>query len=318
MTVRAYLYDAQGEDREIRVGDGIPKLTDGTLLWIDADRAAADDLRSALAALELPDPILDALARDEDHPRLVRSDRAVLFTVLALGVDGPESEPLAVHLVALRNAMVSIHDGAAPFLDEWASEVNDEARLGQLDAAAFLGGMVDMMLTHFDRSVEAIERDVDELDEVALRGDEPDSFLQAVVRLRRRTADLRRVLAPQREVLGALSRPDFELHDELGTRWPDLANRLDRTLQGVERARELLIGSSDIYMGRVAHRSNEVVRRLTIVSTVLLPAVVIAGVLGMNFQLPFFEDVGNFWVALAIMAGVSVAILAVARFRRWI
>jgi Mg2+ and Co2+ transporter CorA len=51
---------------------------------------------------------------------------------------------------------------------------------------------------------------------------------------------------------------------------------------------------------------------------VLLPAVVIAGVLGMNFQLPFFEDVGNFWVALAIMAGVSVAILAVARFRRWI
>jgi magnesium transporter len=123
---------------------------------------------------------------------------------------------------------------------------------------------------------------------------------------------------PQRETLGALTRPDFELHDELGKAWPALVDRLERTIEGVERARGLLIGSSDIYMGRVAQRSNEVVKRLTVVSTVLLPAIVVAGALGMNFSPPFFDDPNNFWVAVGAMAGMSALILIAARIRHWI
>jgi Mg2+ and Co2+ transporter CorA len=57
---------------------------------------------------------------------------------------------------------------------------------------------------------------------------------------------------------------------------------------------------------------------LTMLSAVLLPAVVLAGVMGMNFQLPFFDEASNFFVVVTVMAVLAVAIIIAARWRRWI
>jgi zinc transporter len=171
------------------------------------------------------------------------------------GKDG--EEPVTLDLVAARNVIVTVHAGKVEALSAFASEVGDVALLGKLDAAAFLGALVDTVLVSFNRQVEDIEREIDRLDEIALRGDDHAGFLQRVVDLRRRTAALRRLLVPQRETFGPLSRPDFELHDELGQPWPGLVDRLERTIDGIERARELLLGSSDLYVARAAQRSGE-------------------------------------------------------------
>jgi Mg2+ and Co2+ transporter CorA len=57
---------------------------------------------------------------------------------------------------------------------------------------------------------------------------------------------------------------------------------------------------------------------LTLVSAIALPAIVLAGVMGMNFKLPFFDENANFFLVLGLMVGLSVAILGVARWRSWI
>jgi Mg2+ and Co2+ transporter CorA len=57
---------------------------------------------------------------------------------------------------------------------------------------------------------------------------------------------------------------------------------------------------------------------LTIVSAVLLPGVVLATVMGMNFHLAFFDEPSNFWVVILAMVALATAILAVARLRHWI
>jgi len=59
-------------------------------------------------------------------------------------------------------------------------------------------------------------------------------------------------------------------------------------------------------------------KALTILSAVLLPAVVLAGVMGMNFKLGFFDNPENFWLVAAAMLGLAVLILGVARIRHWI
>jgi Mg2+ and Co2+ transporter CorA len=68
----------------------------------------------------------------------------------------------------------------------------------------------------------------------------------------------------------------------------------------------------------VSQRANDVMRTLTLLSAVLLPAVVLAGIMGMNFKLGFFEDTMNFWLVLGGMAVFAVTLLAVARLRRWL
>ena len=59
-------------------------------------------------------------------------------------------------------------------------------------------------------------------------------------------------------------------------------------------------------------------KALTILSAILLPAIVLAGVMGMNFQVPFFDQPDNFWLTLIVMLGLAVLVLGVGRFRGWV
>ena len=78
------------------------------------------------------------------------------------------------------------------------------------------------------------------------------------------------------------------------------------------------MGTFDIVTTRTGERTNDVMRVLTVISAVLLPSVIIAGVMGMNFKDPIFDEPSNFLVVLAAMSGLAIAILAFARWRRWI
>ena len=71
-------------------------------------------------------------------------------------------------------------------------------------------------------------------------------------------------------------------------------------------------------MGRAAQRTNDTMKALTVLSAVLLPAVVLAGVMGMNFKLGFFDDPTNVWFVFVAMVLLAIAILGVARWRHWI
>lgn len=319
MGIRARLYTARGEDRDIELNTrAVQGLTDDTLLWVDVEEPTAADLDTLAGSFGFPEPVMTALAAPGDEARLVRGPDAILLTVLSVEERDGRPMPVATDVIAGKNTVVTVHAQPVSALGEFGSHIGDEGALGRLDAGSFMGGLVDTMLGSFRRQVEEIEEQVDRLDEVALRGNDPANFLERVVALRRRAATLRRILVPQRETFGPLSRPDFELHEDLGQPWPGLVDRLEKTISGVERARELLVGSSDIYLGRLAQRSGDVMKALTILSAVLLPAVVLGGVMGMNFQLGFFNDPGHFWLVVAAMVGMAALILGVARLRHWI
>ena len=119
--------------------------------------------------------------------------------------------------------------------------------------------------------------------------------------MRRLIGVIRRSLVAHRPAFAALARPEMELHEELGRPWPGLGDRLERALEGVESLRDSLLGTFDIHMGRAAQQANEVMKVLTILSAILLPSVVLAGIMGMNFQVPILDNADNFWLVLAAM-----------------
>ncbi len=77
----------------------------------------------------------------------------------------------------------------------------------------------------------------------------------------------------------------------------------------------MLIGTYDLVMTRVAQRTNDTVKTLTVVSVMLLPASLLSSILGMNFRLALFDDSGNFWWALGAMAALMAGTLVVAWVR---
>jgi len=319
VTIRAVLYDATGEDRTIDLAAGEPpKLGQKQLLWIDLDNRAEADLRLVAGAIGLEREGLRRLVREDRRARILRLPDRVVLTIGAVDPDDEEARRREVDLVVGPNHVVTVHDGPIVAFDEFRAEIEREPDLGRLDAAGFTAGLLDAILSAYFRQIEAVERAIDELDEVAVRSRHEETFLASVLTLRRRIARLRRALAPNREALLPLERPDFELRSDLGSVWPGVMQRLERAIDGVENARELLVGSFDLYLGRSSQRTNDVMKVLTLVSSILLPSVVLAGIMGMNFKLPFFDETTNFFLVLAAMAILAVAILALARWRRWI
>lgn len=318
MTIRAVLYDAKGEDREVDLGDDAVKVDKYRLLWIDIDGREADDLARAGAAIGLDGKGLRRLGRVDRRARLLRLPDRIVLTLGTVEPDDPDAVRHELDIVVGANHIVTVHDGPVWAVDEFRNEIDLEELVGTLDSASFIAGLIDSIFTAYFRQLEAIERDIDALDEVAVRNRADASFLETVVILRRRIARLRRALTPNREALLPLERPDVALTSELGAVWPGIAQRLERAIDGVENARELLVGSFDLYLGRSSQRTNDVMKILTLVSAIALPGIVLAGVMGMNFKLPFFEEPGNFFLVAGAMAGFAVAILAIARWRSWI
>jgi magnesium transporter len=319
--LRAHLLDAEGRDEEVDLQPGLAgQLTDTQLLWVDVAARDRATLESIATDLELPSAFVEAILESEPFAKADRRPGLIRLRIVA--VEPGDDEILQrrpLDIVAGRNLVVTIHDGELEVFEPLKRELEDETRLGALDAANFVDIVVDSCIDGYFRELETIERSIDALDELALRGrTREDTVLAELVRMRRRIGMLRRTLTPHREAFGPLARPDFELHEELGRPWPGLVDRMERAIEGAENARETLLGSFDIYMGRTAQRANDVMKTLTIVSAVLLPSVVLAGLMGMNFELSFFDDPNNFWWVLAAMATFGIGLVLVSRWRGWI
>jgi magnesium/cobalt transport protein CorA len=318
VTIRAVLYDAKSEDREVDLDRDDVRVSDNRLLWIDLDDRTIDDLRRAAAAVGLEPEGLERLSREDRRARILRLPDQVVLTLGAVDPADAEANRQEIDIVIGVNHVITVHEGALPAVDAFRRQVNNEVDLGRLTAASFTAGLIDSIWNAYFRQVESIERDIDELDELAVKASGSGRYLEDVLALRRRIARLRRALAPNREALSPLERPDFELRKDLGTVWPGTIQRLERAIDAVENARELLVGSFDLYLGRSSQRTNDVMKVLTLISAIALPGIVLAGVMGMNFKLPFFDDAGNFWLVIGTMIVFAVMIVGIARARDWI
>jgi Mg2+ and Co2+ transporter CorA len=214
--------------------------------------------------------------------------------------------------------VLTIRDEEVAGLRDLVELVEGRSELGALDSATFVAILMDGLLGAYFAATEDIEREIDDLDDRALRATPDRTYVRELTILRRRIARLRRTLVPHRSVVAALARPELGITPGGPDPWPGLLDRFERAIDAVENARQLLLGSFDLVMTRTAQRTNDIVRVLTVVSVTLLPASVLAAIFGMNFSSPIFEDDGLFLIAVVGIAGVSAIIVLVAQRRGWI
>lgn len=292
------------------------------MLWVDIDsRAEEREVSRVVDILGLSDADLDRLTTDNGRARLTRTAEMFHITLEAMEPtddDPPRLVRREIDLLAARDIVMTVHDGPVEALDRFRDGIDGETLLGVLTAADLVSALVDEVLVGYFLLVERIEREIDELDQRALQDRHGDDVLVAIVGLRRRIGLVRRTLAPHRDAFSTLALPQIGIEETLGKPWPGLVDRLEAAMAAVEALRDSLLGTFDIHMGRVTQRANDVMRILTLLSAVLLPAVVLAGIMGMNFKLGFFDETSNFWLVLGGMFALAVTILGVARLRRWL
>ncbi len=322
MTVRAYLYDATATDREvIPTIDMITGLHEKQLLWIDVSDFEDEELRQAAKLVNLRRESVESLLQTQHRPRLDSYGRYVQLNINTIQEDDGHYRQVEVDFILAPNLVMTFHRKPVLFLESFDRRVKSDTDLGQLDAATLLAALLDWHVTAYFRIVEDLEINIDKIDAHALRPRHRRDLLSEMAHLRQKVAYVRRALTPHREVYAALARPDFQTltRSDSMAHFGALFERLERAIDAVENARELLIGSFDIFTTQTSLRTNEAMKVLTLVSFVWFPASVIVSIAAMLLGAPV-NPMGTpgFWVMIVAIVLIGFLTLGFARWRRWI
>ncbi|HEY3458551.1 MAG TPA: magnesium transporter CorA family protein [Bryobacteraceae bacterium] len=177
----------------------------------------------------------------------------------------------------------------------------------------------DTITDSYLAAIDRFDDRIDEIEDLVLDRPHPD-VLQEVFRLKRALIELRRVLVNTRDVSLFVQRDGGPLLPaDLAPFFRDIYDHVARNLDAVEMLRDLLANTLDVYLSSVANRTNEVMKVLTILSTVALPAIVISGIYGMNVKnIPFLDAPYGIWIVLALMAASTIILLVLLKKFRWL
>ena len=218
-----------------------------------------------------------------------------------------------------RNYLVTVHDGQSRSIAEMREVCSRHGHILADGPVALLHRLVDAIVDNYRPVIEQIEDRIGKLEEEAFAGRE--QLAPQVMKLKREVTSMRRVLIPQRDAIGRLARREFPaISDEMAYRFRDVYDHVVRLTEEAILFQDRVTGIFEVNLSAVSHRLNQIMKLLTVMSTIFLPLTVLTGMWGMNIPLPHFpggDKVQFLWVA-AIMAAISVAMLAFFRRNRWI
>lgn len=325
--LRAVLFDTRGPDRQVDV-DQLDALAPEAeqLLWVDVEgsevEAALETLLSLAARLGLEDAERAVREALDGKPRLRNHDDWFLVQAMAVRVEkATRVRGIPLLLLCGDNTVLTAHLGPVDFLEELRAREQADSRIGALGAESFSASLLGWLLDGYLDAVSAFEAEVDQLEVELLANPRHRECLPELAALRRRASHIRRLLAPHRAVFGAMARPDFrpDAMADVERQFRALEQRFERAVDAADNARDLLVGTFELYSTRSAERTNDTMRALTFVTVLLGTLAVFAGILGMNFQAPFFDTgARGFWAAVVGMGAVAMVAVVVARWRHWI
>jgi magnesium/cobalt transport protein CorA len=317
---RALLFEQDAVEEVRDWPDRLPEIPASSVLWIDLESPADDELEQLAGALDLSRRSVQLL-RDRQHETPCFQDFESYLHVSAQAPVGFGELTVLACLVG-EHWVVTIRDRPLEILETFRERASGSGNTGGLEGLEFLANLLEWVFESYFDAFEEIEVVLEEIEANAMSGDidgSPD-VLGRLVEVRHEVGRLRRALSSHREAILALSRPELDAISSSASadRYAALRDRLEAAIDAARDSRESVVGSFDVLLATTGQRTNDIMKVLTLASVLILPGSLLAGIMGMNFRLGFFTDPLYFWVVVAAMAIVAVATLAIARMRDWI
>jgi magnesium transporter len=293
----------------------------GTFVWLDLQSPRDEDIALLREEFQFHPLSIEDATRHHERPKLESFENYYFMVFYALHFDEAAgrliSQSLGLFIGA--NYLVSVHYGAAATIDETLRRWQSNTAEFGTDAGALLYALLDALVDDYFPVIDALAERVESIEEQIFARFSEDA-LQQVFALKRDLLGVRRVVAPERDVLNVLIRrevPIFERNTILYLQ--DVYDHIVRITDSIDTYRDLLSSALDAFLSLQSNQLNQIVKVLTIASIVLMCDALIAGIYGMNFE--FMPELhwryGYAW-ALGLMVVVSVTLVLFLRRRRWL
>jgi magnesium transporter len=289
----------------------------GTLRWIDIKEQSEAEMKILSERFRFHPLTLEDCLHFDQRPKVEEYDDYLFVVLHAFSCAGTscEAEPTEVHLFLGReNYLVTVHTtDVAPIDAVWKRAASDQS-LATRGADFLLYLVSDAMVDANFPILDRINDELEAIEDSVLERHDPND-LSRIFELKRTLVLMRKVLSPERDVLALLAkRGDTRISEKTALYLRDVYDHLVRIYESIDTGRDLLGNALDAYLSMASNRTNEIMKRLTLLSAVFLPLTFITGFFGQNFEhLPFHSDA----LMYAMLAGcIAIPTAMVLVFKR--
>ena len=286
----------------------------GAVVWADvAEPTEADGalLRDQFGLHEVP---IEAALQREMHPKVESYGKYLYIVLHGINFQAADHtfETHETDFFLASNFLVTIHDGQRRSIQK-IGELCSKADYPLADGpAGLLHRIVDTMVDHYRPEVDELEARLDEIEKRVI--EQPsDSLTGDILNIKHDITNLRRIVIPQRDVVGRLARREFDLiGQEVAYRFRDVYDQFARMADDAIVFQDRVTAIFDAHLATVSNRLANVSKVLAVIAALFGPLTVITGVFGMNVPLPTLlgSPEYQFWEIIGLMV-LSSAILFV-------
>lgn len=297
-----------------------------TLIWIDLYRDSVDESRKILTeifkfhALSVDDALV------ESHvPKIDDWGNYLYMSLVSVNPEQPLDDfnkSVELDIFLGLNYIVTYHQEELHSVDlMWNSILRNESHLRR-SSFYIIYQIINELANEYMKFIDFLEISVEEIEDKVIK--KPDKkLLGEIFTIKRSLLNFRRIIAPQREVLNKLSRGDFEIvHQKERMYFRDVYDHLVRVYEIIESLRDMIGGALDTYMSVVNNQLSNIMKTLTIITTLFMPLSFLTGFFGMNFfaagnRLNTWTGSTSFGVVVAVMIGLPLGMFMWMRRRDW-
>lgn len=297
------------------------------VLWLDVDGLGDIDIVGQIGKIfGIHQLALEDILFSEHRPKVDQFGES-LFVVLRTVEVSPKFEADQLSVIMLKNCVLTFHQTVAPkCLEPVRQRLRD--RLGLIrDAGSdfLLYTIIDCVIDEFFPILEQYGEQLEDLEDEIIDDPTRDSVAR-MHNMKRDLLSMRRVMWPTREVVNSILRDSESLlAQETATHMRDCYDHTVQVIDFIETYRELAADLMDVYLSSLSNKMNEVMRVLTIITTVFVPPTFIAGIYGMNFKpevskynMPELTWKYGYEYALSLMAGLAILTIGMLWWRGWL
>jgi magnesium transporter len=317
---------AQERVQLLEGSDHVGSPPPGQLRWIDLSPPDPSGLELLRQRFDFHPLTIEDCAHLDQRPKLEEYRDHLFLVTQGFAGKGEKVQELELHELHTflgERYLVTVHEGRIDALEEVWLRLGREPKLlaRGVDFVYYLiaDGIVDDNFPILDRIADELEEVEDAVLSSPSRRD-----LERIFELKHHLVAMRKVLSPQRDVLGLLAkRGDPRVKERTSVYLRDVYDHLVRINESIEANRDLLGNALDAYLSAVAQRTNEIMKYLTIMSAVFLPLAFVVGFFGQNFEnLLFFKDWVHsdalMWAMIATCVVLPAGMLLWFRHKHWL
>lgn len=317
--------EASFEQKAIeRVEECFPFKARPTVTWINIDGVHDIGIIEKIGKeFGINDLVLEDIVNTEQRPQAKDFDSFLFIVVKMAKYDSAGDELLTeqVSLVVGPNFVISFQEGRA---GDVFDSVRERIRIGKdrirkMGADYLAHALMDASVDSYFTVLEQIGMKLEDVEDETLNQPTPKT-LEQIHKLKRNLIFLRKAVWPVREVASFLERSESPLI-QTTTRiyFRDIFDHSLQLIDLIETFRDVAAGMLDIYLSSLSNKLNEVMKVLTIISTIFIPLTFLAGLYGMNFKnMPELGWRFGYYGVLALMIAAVVFMLFFFRRKRWI